>query len=63
MMSHQPCRPRAAARLPIILLLALVAGALTSRVTAQAEVDATVTGEELDGLILDAVQDLSQDSE
>ena len=62
-MSNHPCRPRAAARLPTFLLLALVASALTFGVAAQAGMDATVTGEELDGLILEAVQELSQDSE
>jgi hypothetical protein len=62
MTSGQPCRRRAAPRLPAILLLALLACA---RVGAQEPTQDTLDDSmaELDSLILDAVKDLEQDCE
>ena len=62
MAARQPCMRRAAARLPAILLLSLLACA---RVGAQQPTQETLDDSmaELDSLILDAVKDLGQDCE
>ena len=62
MIARQPCRGAAAARLPAVLLLALVALARVGAQDAAAD-DSVDAVAELDSLILDAVQDLDLKSE